>query len=110
MGLATGKQPPKPRIAPGVLILLFCAIGVRADVIDLTIINATFSATCIGGSGSCTEVVNGSALFDTVADTVSSVSMSLTGTLNAPLVFGTPTCTNASLCLIGTTGLFYYLV
>jgi hypothetical protein len=107
VSLATGKRPLKPQMILVVLTLLVCAIGVRADVFAVTIINATFSATCIGGSGICTEVVNGSALYDSIAGTASSVSMSLTGTLNVPLVFGDPPCINVNLCLTG--GFFYYL-
>ena len=107
MSLATGKQPLKPQMILVVLTLLVCATGVRADVFAVTIINATFSATCFGGSGICTEVVNGSALYDSIAGTASSVSMSLTGTLNVPLVFGDPPCANVNLCLTG--GFFYYL-
>jgi hypothetical protein len=81
-------------------ILLLCAAGARADVIDITIINATFEATCVGGAGTCTEVVNGSLIFDTVALTRSD-SFQLTGTLNASLVPGlSPSCTSPG-CLGG---------
>jgi len=102
------KRRVKPHMTLVVLTLLFCAIGLRADIFDITIINATFSATCIGGVGTCTEVVNGSFLGDSVSQTASSVSMSLSGTLNVSLIFGTPICTNMSLCLDETSGLFYY--
>jgi|HubBroStandDraft_5_1064220.scaffolds.fasta_scaffold394720_1 hypothetical protein len=97
--LDTEKRRVRPDMTLVVLSLLFCAMGARADVFDITIINATFSATCIGGVGTCTEVVNGSFLGDVVNQTASSVSMALTGTLDVPLVFGTPTCTNMILCL-----------
>lgn len=85
------KQPsPRFQIALLSLTLLFCAARARADVYDLTIINATFSATCIGNTGTCTEVVNGSILIDfdpsdPVASTVLDASMQLTGTLTASL-------------------------
>jgi hypothetical protein len=85
------KQPsPRLPIALLSLTLLFCAARARADVYDITIINATFSATCIGSTGTCTEVVNGSILADfdpsdPVASTVLNVSMQLTGTLTASL-------------------------
>ena len=75
-----------------VLILLFSAAGARATVIDITFNDATFSATCVGGSGTCTEVVNGSLLLDTVALTTTG-SAQLVGTLTATLVPGpTPFC------------------
>jgi hypothetical protein len=80
------KQPPsKFQIALVALIPLFWATSARADVYSITIINATFDATCIGGSGTCSEVVNGSLLFDSVTQVGSDISMSLTGTLFASL-------------------------
>jgi len=81
------KHPsPKLQISALVALSLLCAAGARADVIyDITIMNATFSATCVGGSGTCTEVVNGSLLYDSTANTASNVSIQLTGTLNASL-------------------------
>lgn len=81
------------------LILLFCAAGARAGTYDITFINVTFSAPCIGGTGTCTEVINGSGLYDNVADVASGVSIHLTGSLNASLSsYGTPSC-NGPLCL-----------
>jgi hypothetical protein len=81
------KHPsPKLQISALVSLSLLCAAGARADAIyDITIINATFSATCIGGSGTCTEVVNGSILYDSTANTASNVSFQITGSLNASL-------------------------
>ena len=78
---------PSPRLqVPFIaLILLCCAASARASSLNLTIINATFSATCIGGGSTCTEVVNGSAVFDTVTNTFSNISLHLTGTLAASL-------------------------
>ena len=69
-------------------ILLLGAAGAHADIIDLTVMNATFEATCVGGTGTCMEVVNGSILLDTVAQTKSG-SYDLTGTLTATLAPGT---------------------
>ena len=40
-------------------ILLFCAAGARAAIVDITVISATFEAPCVGGVGTCTKVVNG---------------------------------------------------
>jgi hypothetical protein len=90
-------------IAAAALIVLLCAAGARADKVDIIITNATFSATCIGGASTCTEVVNGSLLIDTAAQTVIDASMQLTGTLNANLVLGTvPQCVSPG-CLGGST-------
>jgi hypothetical protein len=72
------------------VIVLFCAAGARADSVDITVMNATFEATCVGGTGTCTEVVNGSTLFNTVTGATSDLSFQLTGTLNASLVQGPP--------------------
>ena len=75
------------------LLLIFGAVCARADTYEVTFINVTFSATCIGG-GTCTEVINGSGLYDPATDTASKVSIVLTGTLNASLnSYGAPTCT-----------------
>jgi hypothetical protein len=84
-----------------VLAPILCSTGARADTILVTFINATFSANCVGGSGTCTEVVNGSVLFDDVAFTASDVSLTLTGTLSGSLDgfyngSGTDPCTNNS--------------
>jgi hypothetical protein len=79
------QSSSKFQMALVALIPLLCAAGARADSFDITIINATFSAECIGNTGTCTEVINGSALYDSVTNMVSDVSMSLTGTLTASL-------------------------
>jgi len=80
------KASPKFRVSALVALSLLCAAGASADTIyAVTIINATFSATCVGGSGTCTEVVNGSILFDSTANTASHISLQLTGTLTASL-------------------------
>ncbi len=50
------------------LVLLLCAAGARADNIQITIINATFEAPCVGGTGTCTEVINGYFDFDTATN------------------------------------------
>lgn len=80
------------------MVVLFCAAGARADIYDITFINVTFSATCIGGKGTCTEVLNGSALYDAVANTATG-SISLTGSLNASLIYGIPPQCTAPGCL-----------
>ena len=101
MSLRHGKHPSlKFQLALVAPILLLCVAGARADIIDITIINATFEATCVGGTGTCTEVVNGSLLFDTVALTRSD-SFQLTGTLNASLVPGSPPSCISPGCLAG---------
>ncbi|HEV2417822.1 MAG TPA: PEP-CTERM sorting domain-containing protein [Terriglobia bacterium] len=86
------------------LVALFVLLGTaraRADIFNITVFNVTFSATCIGGTGTCTEIVNGSGLYDSVANTASGLSVSLTGSLNASLnSYGTPSCT-APGCLLG---------
>jgi hypothetical protein len=81
---------PRLQIAFAAPLLLLGAAGARADIIDLTVINATFEAECIGGTGTCTEIVNGSALLDSAAGAISDFSFELTGTLNASLVSGQP--------------------
>jgi len=72
-------------LAIGALLLLAGAGGARADVFDVTFNNVTFSAPCIGGTGTCTEVINGSGLYDQVANTVSLPAVQLTGTYTASL-------------------------
>ncbi len=82
------------------VFLLFCPVGARADIYYVTITNATFTATCIGG-GTCTEVINGTGFYDPVANTATDVSVSFAGTLNGSLdIYGIPTCT-ASGCISG---------
>jgi hypothetical protein len=61
------------------VILLFCAAA-RADIFSVTFTNVTFSETCIGGGGTCTEVINGSGDYDSVSQTASLISIDLTGT------------------------------
>jgi len=68
-----------------VLAMLLGAAGARAGVYDVTFINVTFSQPCVGGSGTCTEVVNGSGLYDTVTDTAWDLSVQLTGSYAATL-------------------------
>jgi hypothetical protein len=60
--------------------LLLGAAGARADIYDISVSNVTYSAICVGGTGTCTEVINGSALYDSVARTASLLAVSLTGT------------------------------
>lgn len=82
------------------LTALFCAAGARADIIDFTIMNATYQATCVGG-GTCMEVINGSFLANTAVNPIApyNISLSLTGTLNATLDgFGTPPVCNQPSC------------
>jgi hypothetical protein len=92
--------------ASGLLALLgafclFCATDAHADTYQITFMNVTFTATCIGG-GTCTEVINGSGLYDPVSDTAWDLSIQMTGTLNASLnIYGAPICT-APGCLSGT--------
>jgi hypothetical protein len=89
-------------------LFLLCVTAARADNFDITIINATFSATCIGGSGTCTEVVNGSLDYDSVANTASDLSLQMTGSLNVSFAWGSPACTNANKCLdLGSGSVFY---
>lgn len=80
---------------------LLCAASARADVILFTINNATYSAPCIGGGGTCTEVINGTWLGNTATEIVvpGSLNLTLAGSLNATLDgFGTPptSCVQAS--------------
>jgi hypothetical protein len=82
---------------------LFCASGARADVLSIVVTNATYQATCVGGVGTCTEVINGtitgSGTFQN--PTLVSTNLSLTGTLNATLSgFGTPPLCNQGSCTI----------
>jgi hypothetical protein len=76
------------RIAILPLIVLMFAAVARADIMyDVTITNATFSATCVGStSATCSEVVNGSFLYDPAAETTSSASLLLTGSFATSLV------------------------
>lgn len=59
-------------------ILLLSPSGTRADVYNITFINVTFTATCIGGQATCTEVINGSGLYDPVTDTGWNISIQMT--------------------------------
>jgi hypothetical protein len=99
-----------------ILLLLLCPTGARADSFLITVINATFSTTCIGGLGTCTEVVNGSGLYNAATNTGSDLSMTLTGTggLNASLDgnyfngSGTNPCVdNSPICLPSGLSFFY---
>ena len=66
-------------------MLLCAAAGARADQIGVvTIINATYTATCVGG-GTCNEVVKGTFEFDLTTDTPLGINLQLTGSLNASL-------------------------
>lgn len=78
-------------------LLLLSPVGARADTFYITFFNVTFTATCIGG-GTCTEVINGSGLYDPIANTATG-SLSLTGSLNASLIYGTPPLCTAPGCL-----------
>src|ERR1039457_4797198 len=74
-----------------VLAAILCAAGARADMIGVTVTGATYSAPCVGGTGTCTEVINGSFILDTSTITASSILLSMTGSLTAALdSFGTP--------------------
>jgi hypothetical protein len=84
------------RIALIAVMALFCEVGARADIINITITNATFEATCVGGSGTCTEVINGSFDYNT-ATGAGSISMTLAGTLAGTFALGPVACTG-SLC------------
>lgn len=83
-------------------ILLLYPFAARADIFDVTFINVTFTGPCVGG-GTCTEVINGSGLYDSVAITGSMLTgIHLTGTLNTSLdAFGVPVCTTAPGCIAG---------
>lgn len=87
------------RKLPLLLLALIFAPGVRADIIDFEIMNATYSATCTGGVGTCTEVINGSFLANTAVSQITpyAIALSLTGSYNANLdSFGAPVCNLAS--------------
>lgn len=81
-------------------VLLLCPAAARADIYNITLINLTFTAPCIGG-GTCTEVFNGSGIYDPVSNTAWNLTgAGLTGTLNASLdVYGTPPVCTAPGCL-----------
>ena len=89
------------------LILLFGSATARADILGfVTITDATYQATCVGGNGTCTEVVNGTFEGDLTTGTIFNVSLQLTGTLAASLdgyFSGKGTCIGTG-CL---TGAFY---
>ena len=74
------------------LVLLLCAAGARADNIQITIINATFEAPCVGGTGTCTEVINGYFDFDTATNMGTGGSLTLTGTLAGTFTGGPVAC------------------
>jgi hypothetical protein len=77
---------------------LFCTAGVRADVININVMNATYTATCVGG-GTCTEVVNGSFTGHTATTRLLSNTLTLSGTINASLNgFGAPPFCNQGSC------------
>jgi hypothetical protein len=74
--------------------LLLNPVGARADIYHITLINVTFTATCIGGGATCTEVINGSGDYNSATDVAFNLSLNLTGSLNASLdAYGTPVCT-----------------
>lgn len=99
-GISLHQGALVPRLVLLSLPVLLFAISARADIYDVTFTSVTFSATCVGGIGTCTEVINGSGLYDSVANTASDISILLTGSLNASLdAYATPICTNALLCL-----------
>ena len=86
MSLGRPKQSSsKFQMALVALIPLLCAAGARADVFDITFINVTFSATCIGETATCSEVINGSLDYNSVTGAGSNISLQLTGTLTASL-------------------------
>jgi hypothetical protein len=80
------------------ILLVFAAIdtpAARADIIDITITNATFSTPCVGQSTvTCTEVINGSVDYNTATGGGSDISMTLAGTLAGTFVIGPVTCTD----------------
>ncbi len=57
----------------------------RADSFLVTFIDVTFTAPCYESQSSCSEIVNGSANFDSATFEASNVSLSLTGSLTATL-------------------------
>jgi hypothetical protein len=74
--------------------LLLTPVGARADIYHVTLINVTFTATCLGGGATCTEVVNGFGDYNSATDVAFNLSVNLTGSLNASLnAYGTPVCT-----------------
>jgi hypothetical protein len=83
-------------------ILLLCPLSVHADIFNVTFINVTFTGPCVGG-GTCTEVINGSGFYDSVAITgTTTTGIQLTGTLNTSLdAFGVPVCSTAPGCIAG---------
>ena len=90
-------------LASAAIILVLGAAGARGDVYYLTLQNVTFSATCIGGTGTCTEVVNGTFLFDPARGAFD-IAAQLTGSLNVTdFSYGSPTCTSP-LCLTPPVG------
>jgi hypothetical protein len=95
---------PARAIGLAALTLLFGSATARADAIGLvTITDATYQATCVGGGGTCTEVVNGTFEGDLTTGAIFAVSLQLTGTLTASLdgwFPGTGTCTGTG-CLDG---------
>lgn len=106
MSLRHGKHPSlKFQIALVAPILLLCADRARADVFDVTFINVTFSATCIGETATCTEVINASADINDVTHMASDFSGQLTGTLAATLDFGPILCTGGA-CFPGTDHIY----
>lgn len=102
---------PKVRSICMALALICGAASMSASTLTLTIINATFSATCIGGGKTCTEVVNGSGVYNSATDTFSSITLQLAGTLAislntyAPAAGPLPACASP-FCLPG--GDFFY--
>lgn len=74
------RSPWNSMVALAAVTLFFCTASARATVFQIDIINAVFSANCIGG-GVCTETVHGSFQYDTVANSASNLSLHLTGTL-----------------------------
>jgi hypothetical protein len=74
--------------------LLLSPVGARADIYHVTFNNVTFTATCIGGGATCTEVINGFGDYNSATDAAFNLSINLTGSLNASLdAYGTPVCT-----------------
>jgi|SRR5205809_1179806 len=72
-------------LAVVLLGLIFGLQTANADLFDITITDATFSATCVGGTGTCTEIVNGAFRFNSVTFAASSISLVLSGTLATTL-------------------------
>jgi hypothetical protein len=81
------------------VLLLLSPVDALGDVYNVTFYNVTFSGPCVNSKAICTEVINGSGLYDPVADTTSNLSIQMTGSLNASLnAYGNPAC-NATGCL-----------